>query len=160
MFEMVDENKGHSFTEFQVGLADAQKWCSQKWGAVGETPQLLRTYALQPIPLAGDRKKVVASVILRRQIALTLSRDELFLPQIEGRLLLYRPDDNLADGAAEVATYGFFDSNNVPPWDTWVAYVYEATGDNYLVSWIPSQFVALAEAGIQANPERCVCWLD
>jgi hypothetical protein len=37
-----------------------------------------------------------------------------------GRLLIYFPNHDLACGAAEQETAGFFDVNNVPPWDTWV----------------------------------------
>jgi hypothetical protein len=36
-----------------------------------------------------------------------------------GRLLAYFPDNNLACGVAEVESQGFFDTNNIPPYDTW-----------------------------------------
>jgi hypothetical protein len=29
----------------------------------------------------------------------------------------------------------------------------------YLLSWIPSEFVALADVGINANPEQCLQWV-
>jgi hypothetical protein len=37
-----------------------------------------------------------------------------------GRLVAYFPDDNLFDGAAEAESQGFFDVDNIPPYDTWV----------------------------------------
>jgi hypothetical protein len=40
-----------------------------------------------------------------------------------GRLLLFDPEGTLSDGAAEASTDGFYDADNVPPWDTWVLYV-------------------------------------
>ena len=40
-------------------------------------------------------------------------------------LLAYDPDGNLCDGWAGTVTYGFFDVDNIPPWDTWLVYVHE-----------------------------------
>lgn len=80
-----------------------------------------------------------------------------------GRLLVYFPDDDLACGAAEDETYGFFDVNNVPPWDTWVTYIQNAYNGEYnteyLVAWIPREFVKLANRGVNVNPEQCIQWL-
>jgi len=78
-----------------------------------------------------------------------------------GRLLVYWPDMDLADGAAEAESRGFFDVNNCPPWDTWVAFVqYPAEHEqSYLVAWVPREFIELADAGIQVIPEECVKWL-
>lgn len=65
------------------------------------------------------------------------------------------PDENLADGAAEVASSGFFDVNNVPPWDAWVAFI-----RGTLISWVPLQLVTTAQLGIDVNPEACVEWFE
>jgi hypothetical protein len=77
-----------------------------------------------------------------------------------GRLLVYAPDDSLFDGAAEVSTGGFFDFDNIPPWDTWVAFLYESERLQYLVSWIPPQLIELANTGVNVNPEACIRWLE
>jgi hypothetical protein len=89
-----------------------------------------------------------------------------------GRLLAYFPDDNLADGIAEAESDGFFDVNNAPPYDTWVWMVRNlrkfeyADGEkgemeaNYLVAWVPPDFVPLASGGVKVNPEACILWLD
>jgi len=71
----------------------------------------------------------------------------------EGRLLLYAPNENLCDGAAKYASKGFFDVDNIPPWDTWVC-----SFAKYLVSWVPPQFIELANQGVDANPEQCILW--
>jgi hypothetical protein len=71
----------------------------------------------------------------------------------QGRILLYAPDDNLADGAAVYPSKGFFDMNNVPPWDTWVCYV-----GRHLVSWVPPVLEELVTAGLEVNPEECILW--
>jgi hypothetical protein len=89
-----------------------------------------------------------------------------------GRLIAYFPDDNLFDGMAEAVSEGFFDVNNIPPYDTWVwmvrnirtfKYADSEQGEteaNYLVSWVPPDFIPLATRGVEANPEECIVWLD
>jgi hypothetical protein len=73
---------------------------------------------------------------------------------------------------AEAVSEGFFDVNNIPPCDTWVWMVRNirtfkyADGEqgeteaNYLVSWVPPDFIPLATRGVEANPEECIRWLD
>lgn len=77
-----------------------------------------------------------------------------------GRLLLYFPDAELSDGAAETETGGFFDVENVPPWDTWIALFRDEDADvsfaECLIGWVPQEFVALAGRGIRVNPEECI----
>jgi hypothetical protein len=72
-----------------------------------------------------------------------------------GRLLLYAPQDNLACGAAECLSLGFFDVDNVPPWDTWILVL-----GKYLVSWVPPQLVRLVQEGLDVNPEQCILWAN
>ena len=72
-----------------------------------------------------------------------------------GRLLAYAPDENLADGAARFASQGFFDDDNVPPWDTWVAF-----SQGILVSWVPKQLLALVQRGLEVHVEGCIRFLD
>ena len=79
-----------------------------------------------------------------------------------GRLLIFLPWDSLSDGAANLASNGFFDDANVPPCDTWVALFHDrAPGvGRYLVSWVPHSFTDLAGKGIDVNPEACITWLS
>jgi len=80
-----------------------------------------------------------------------------------GRLLIYFPDLDLADGAAEVESGGYLDVNNAPPWDTWIAMVLDAGGDAkspYLVSWVPREFLSAVQKGIDVNPEQCILWIE
>ncbi|HUF53137.1 MAG TPA: hypothetical protein VMR52_05100 [Dehalococcoidia bacterium] len=74
-------------------------------------------------------------------------------------MLGYAPDESLSDGAAEVATDGFFNSDNEPPWDLWIACVVEPGGREYLVSWIPGELVDTVSTGVEVNPEACIFWL-
>lgn len=82
-----------------------------------------------------------------------------------GRLLVYFPDANLADGAAEVESRGFFDVDNAPPWDTWIALADEGPDADiswrqYVVAWVPPSLLPCAADGIAVNPEECIAWLD
>jgi hypothetical protein len=57
-------------------------------------------------------------------------------------------------------TQDFFTTDNVPPWDTWVAYIHEDQRTNYLVSWVPGPLVRMVDGGLRAIPEECVGWVD
>lgn len=94
------------------------------------------------------------------------SYDSISLPD-EGCMLVYFPENNLADGAARVCSNGYFDDDNIPPWDTWIAYFEEPVRENgwmgdtqYLIAWVPKIFVETVDIGIWANPEKCIQWLD
>ena len=82
-----------------------------------------------------------------------------------GRLMAYFPEEDLCDGASEVASNGFFDVYNTPPWDTWIAYFEDREGEylpnrKYLLAYVPKNLIALANSGIDVNPEECIIWLD
>lgn len=113
--------------------------------------------------VVAQRQAIINSVADRRRELLRVVgiSPNVTMPRLAGgQLLLYNPDDSLADGAAEDHSLGFFDVDNVPPWDTWIDYVVESVEQwkSYLVSWVPPQLVPLADAGIQYNPEHCIAW--
>jgi len=95
------------------------------------------------------------------------------MPRLErdptsGRLLLFDPGQSLSDGVAMVESNGFFDADNEPAWDTWIAYVHERPRrlgawthlDAYLLCWVPPAFVDLVDGAIAVNPEECLLWAD
>ena len=65
-----------------------------------------------------------------------------------------------------------FSMSTIPPYDTWVwmvrnlrtfEYADGAKGEmdaNFLVAWVPPDFIPLASAGVEVNPEKCILWLD
>jgi hypothetical protein len=97
--------------------------------------------------------KAVAEVVAVRSRLTANASSEKRDTNVGGRLLLYTPSENLACGAAEVSSNGFFDVNNVPPWDIWVSF-----SDRTLVSWVPPALIDVAQMGIYANPEACIRW--
>jgi hypothetical protein len=162
---MFDEDRGDSLEELLRRLTEAIDWCAHRASltnpeSLADPNQFLRTPRLAPDPLAGDRKRVVASVAGARRVALKWPEPRPAEHLAGGRLLAYAPDYNLACGAAEAETNGYLDVNNVPPWDTWVAYVYESERRQYVVSWVPPNFVDAVALGIYVNPEGCIWWAD
>lgn len=173
---------------FRLRLAETIAWCSRRleyysqpnaWGHFNG----LRDPRLRPPTLEvrsrehnAEGERVISRVkepheieaivdTLAEQRALSLLDRHMVTKPIEnlagGRLLFYYPYDNLADGFSEIESEGFFNSENEPPWDTWVAFISEMTSEGnarYLVSWVPPQMLNHAEAGVHVNPEGCVVW--
>jgi hypothetical protein len=71
-----------------------------------------------------------------------------------GRLLAFFPQQTTSDGFAAEESDGFFDHHNVPPWDTWIYSV-----DDFVISFVPAQFVTHVECGLITNVEGCIMWL-
>jgi hypothetical protein len=87
------------------------------------------------------------------------------IPDLKGgRILVFAPDEELADGAAEEVTGGYLDVNNCPPWDTWVALTEFSNGNKgraaHLFAWVPPSFIDSVDRGIGVNPEQCIQWLE
>lgn len=165
---------------FEVRLAQTIAWCEPRADS-GDPLRSLRTERIAPgsqSVLGDNRGGRVRFVCYRRAslLASSIRKDlggfdpvaaQSLVPDSvktlealkRGRLLVYFPDEQLADGAAEAETNGFFDADNVPPWDTWVGLFADKDGDEYLVSWVPSSFVQLVGRGIWVNPEACIKWL-
>lgn len=115
---------------------------------------------MAPRPLSTNRWDAVDDICEFRKYELVKAAPNV---RPAGRLLVYFPDEDLTDGAAEVASQGFFDVYNAPPWGTWVGY-FEDGGAGprrpcYLLAWVPDALAAVASAGIDVNPEQCIAWL-
>jgi len=83
--------------------------------------------------------------------------------EIEGRVLVTTAvAESVVDAAASVASAGWFDSNDLPPWDTWFAYVRlntrRFTERDALFAFVPQAWEAAAEQGIKVNPVNCIEW--
>jgi hypothetical protein len=63
------------------------------------------------VEILGDKR----AALLRRANR-SVNTDGLKLAG--GRILIYAPDENLCDGAAKYSSKGFFDGDNIPPWDS------------------------------------------
>ena len=152
--------------QFKARLAQTIFWCTPR--ADKANPAIsLRTPELRPRLLEENRSSAVDTVAHARELYGGADLRKTSLPDVlvGGRLLIYFPNLDLSCGAAEQETAGFFDVNNVPPWDTWVAYLQdEYNADSfdteYLIAWVPTELVSLANEGIDVNPEQCIMWLS
>lgn len=77
-----------------------------------------------------------------------------------GRLLVWHRDETIDDGAGEAATSGYLDESDMPPWDTWVAYVDADRCSGYLVSWVPPIFIGAVARAIAINAYGALYWLN
>jgi hypothetical protein len=75
-----------------------------------------------------------------------------------GQTLLFFPDLSLSDGLSALLTRGFVDSDNAPPWDSWIGWGEDLGGDWYIASWVPDEFVRFADMAVSENPEQCLRW--
>ncbi len=79
--------------------------------------------------------------------------------------ILFEPGASLSDGAAHVASAGYFDDDNMPPWDTWVMPVPAPPGslnsrEPALLCWVPTWAREHVDAGVSINPEECLHWVE
>ncbi len=128
--------------------------------------------ALERPKFLEERQELV-NEIARKRRALLEPVQRAAVPKTDvlggGRLMLYDLEQNLFDGAAQSASHGFFSVDNAPPYDMWLAYVIEQNryvmegrewNDTYLLAWVPPDFLELASAGIEVNPEECIRWAE
>lgn len=125
-------------------LLEAMAWCDGR--------RELRSLSLEPI--GNDWAEMVASVVARRRQLLSGRAGAQ-----SGRLLAFFPDETCCCGGSTVETNGYFDYDNVPPWDTWVRFTIQERGP-MLVAWVPEEWIKLVERGIWANPEKSLEWFD
>jgi hypothetical protein len=119
------------------------------------SPELKPSFSLDEFGNDILWAEAVEEVVTRRAGLVAGFVDEQSVSAAGGRFLLYSPSENLACGAADASSNGFFDTNNVPPWDLWLGF-----SNGTLVSWVPPALIDVATMGIFVNPEECIRWAD
>jgi hypothetical protein len=114
----------------------------------------------------GYNSSCLHDVVLRRRQLLQgrlwplLSLAEL---QTKGRLVLAAPEVSVTDGASAAESLGYFDSYELAPWDTWVAFAAELPSfpehDTYIISWVPNQLLQAVQGGIDVCFLGNINWL-
>jgi hypothetical protein len=147
--------------DLDLRLIETVSWC-MRYSVRQKMRRCLRPARLAPPPLPRNRSDAVERVIAMRREEFERTCD-VTLNDVSGQLLVYFPDANLADGAAEAASKDFFDVHNAPPCGTWVGYFEDSTPDpsysSYVLAWVPQMFLDFARDGVDANPEGCIKWL-
>ncbi|AFZ67771.1 hypothetical protein [Deinococcus peraridilitoris] len=76
-------------------------------------------------------------------------------------LLVADPAASIFDGAAQAASQGYLDFNNIPPWDTWLMTlppVQDSSGQALLLCWVPRWAEDFVNFGIAVEPVQCLSW--
>ena len=160
-----------STPDLSAVIAEAIEWAEGR-ARLEDPVACLRSPELRPTGFRAardyrDRTRILDIVVRQRSELVRRPGKPLRPPTPEsmpGRILLYLPDEQLSDGAAQAATWGFLDAENAPPWDTWVAYLRNPIderpwgGSWFLAAWIPPIFVEWVQAGCYVNPEQCIGW--
>lgn len=83
-------------------------------------------------------------------------------PCARGGILYFEPEWSLLDGSSMVASGGFFDVDNFPPADTWIAYILSEHGKEhltgFLLSWVPEELVDLVDRAIAVDNSGGIRW--
>lgn len=179
-------NEMDNLHQFKAVLQETIQYCLQPKEKTSLT-KTFRTAELMPFPfsqpdlapwpfLTGNYPQVIENVIRARR-----KRLSHFLPSHEsvdlkgGKLLYYIPESQIADGASEVASAGFIDLYDTPPWDTWIAYITTQSREDFfsgretfastyaiscLISYVPQAYLSFVQAGVEVNCIESFRWAD
>jgi hypothetical protein len=134
-----------TLAQFKQRLLETVTWCLS---VMSMDSLSLRTPPNESGTVAEQYKSVV-----RKQTDVILFRPELAENPLAGGRLLFVRLIEPADNTASHVTDGFFDFQNLPPWDTWVYY----SEDGFLLCWIPGPLVSVVEPAIDGEN---IAWLD
>jgi hypothetical protein len=140
-------------------LRETIAWCEPRV-RTDEPEHCLRSEEIRPLAAAtvydsigGDVRRVALTIGKRRAALESSAVSEIRAGDLRGgELIALDVDWQDASGASNVATAGYFDWNDTPPWDTWVAFVAGDDGRDYLLSWVPPAFVPMIGDAIDVNP--------
>jgi len=152
------EVKSHTKEEILKAAHEASVWCELTWNRM-EPRSSLRTLEFSPEILSTSHFYTVENIISARRYKLedlnAKAKEKLTI----GNILVYEPDMNISDGISEAESFGYFDTHDCPPWDTWVGYV-QHPANRYLLSWVPDSAVSLVNDGAAINCVECFYWLS
>jgi hypothetical protein len=135
------------------------RWCDGR-ADPAQPARSLRDLELVPWWFAGSPAAVVESFFSSRRYPRVVASASSASPP-RGRLLACLPHRQLVDGAPEAQSSGFFDVNNTPPWECWVAYETPTDGSwDLLLAWVPELLVPFADAGVQVCCDESLEWID
>ncbi len=160
---------------FQKRLAQTIAWCSSRIVAT-EPATYLRSHDLRPpgtwiaSRLNYKWDEIVTAIAEERERWLHYP-GKLPVGLANGRLLIASGiTEGVGDGAAEAEALGFVDDDDLPAWDTWLCYLREDLPSQsppghisryeYIVSWVPPEFIDLAQGAIEVQCVDCLNWAE
>ncbi|MBI3651431.1 MAG: hypothetical protein HY231_10465 [Acidobacteria bacterium] len=153
----------------ELRLAETIKWCLPLANALNPK-ESLRSDKLRPVIantdsdllyMPNERLRSISNLLktrsrlLNQKVSPVSSHEDLK----GGKLLAYFPDENVWDGASEVASFEFLDGRDAPAWDTWVG-LFKNPSRDFILSYIPQSFIKFVQAGIDVNCMDCIQWLE
>jgi uncharacterized protein (TIGR02996 family) len=167
----------------RVRIGEAAAWCKTIRGLQLRSPELRPARLLSEFEVVEGRpvwrhadsaaKQAVVNDLARQRADLLRLQGRLPTEPASGlhrgRLLLFDTEATpTLIGGPSLETDGYFDRDNVPGWDTWLAYVDDQaawTADwgvrrPWLVCWVPSYLLGAAAAGVRLNPVKSLIWAD
>jgi hypothetical protein len=113
-----------------------------------------------PCSFSFEKAAQVLSVVVtnRRRHLWSLTRQSESLCPLDGRCLEYNCQETTFSCTPQERTNGFFDELDIPSWDFWVG-LRMCGSRAVLHSWIPTQFVTLANQGVVSSAEKNILWL-
>jgi hypothetical protein len=167
---------------FRIRLAETIAWCTQgnfNPDFVVHRPALsLRSLILRPpglrisSRLGVELQRIVNAVAEERAYLVQAWSHKAVKPARDlagGRLLLCTSaTESIPDGYVSSASEGFYDDDDLPPWDTWLYYLESGKEapttlrpgyqPEYLLSWVPAVCVGLAKVGVEEHFLDCMRW--
>jgi hypothetical protein len=153
---------------FKIRLVETMTWCAQRL-VIDDPVNSLRSASLRPPGLRlSDRIKVkfpkIVNTICEERAEAVASwlrnSPEAFRTLEGGRLLLCTSvTESIPDGAVSAMSKGFYDEDDLPPWDTWICYA-DDLNPEYLISWVPPEWIEIARHGVESHFLDCMKWAD
>lgn len=160
-----------SFATMSQVLRESMDWCSRPSVIRSgfRTVQLEPPAALLQDPVGysldhGPERLVEVVAILcaaRRELLSTVPAPHG--SGAPGRVLVSTAiQESVVDGASAAASAGWFDGNDLPPWDTWLGYARVNTRrftDRFaLFAFVPDTRTEVVMRGMKVNPVDCIEW--
>jgi hypothetical protein len=164
--EMIDQHFDAAL--FRQSLKETIAWCKPRVDVTNPVNSL-RSPELYPDGWPADDYSMspeeARPAIDKRHALINLDAGQIHpMTDLEGgRLLVFFPGNCLYEGAVALATWGFIGDYEEPPWDTWVYYGIDASPKNlgeYLISWIPPQFVEIVNDSFNVMTIEWLWWID
>lgn len=152
-------------SDFFASLNDAKTWCDQRLRGTSDysrlrTSELAASHRGIPEPYGQSYASINALVDTRSRLLNT----QIASNHTSERLLCCDVAASEAPGASSLASNGYINEFDLPPWDTWVAwmgYHKPAQKDNgFILAFVPPSCKNMVQSGIDANPVECLFWLD
>jgi hypothetical protein len=136
---------------FDVSLRTCKLLCDQNWDK-NNPAVCLRTPAFLPSAEDGlpdcdfdtllDDSVIWATILKRIRLSLKLAT------RLPSQGMMYSVDfrSSNSDRSSQIASNGYFDRWDLPPWDTWITVT-----RNHLVFFVPSCAISMVEIGRSAN---------